>query len=147
MPASGARPRSGARDTVWRYVLAWLPMIPIAIGNGVLRESWYGRHVGALEAHQISTAIAIVLFGIYIWLVMRALRPASDRQALVIGMTWLVLTLAFEFLFGHYVGGHSWRSLLADYDLLSGRLWVLVPAWLAVAPYLFHRLQGGGRRV
>jgi len=62
-------------------------------------------------------------------------------------MTWLVLTLAFEFLFGHYVGGHSWRSLLDDYDLLSGRLWVLVPAWLAVAPYLFHRLQGGGRRV
>jgi hypothetical protein len=131
---------------MWKYVLAWLPMIPIAIGNGVLRESWYGKHVGSLEAHQISTATAIVLFGIYIWLVMRALRPASGRQAIVIGLTWLVLTIAFELLFGHYVVGHSWQSLFDDYDLLSGRLWVLVLAWLAIAPLLFQGLQGGSRR-
>lgn len=131
---------------MWKYLLAWFPMIPIAIGNGVLRERWYGKHVGSLEAHQISTATAIALFGIYIWLVMRALRPASGRQAIVIGLTWLVLTVAFEFLFGHYVAGHSWQSLLDDYDLLSGRLWVLVLAWLAIAPLLFQGLQGGSRR-
>jgi hypothetical protein len=59
----------------------------------------------------------------------------------VIGLTWLALTVAFEFLFGHYVAGHSWRALLNDYDLLAGRLWVLVLAWLALAPYLFYRLQ------
>ena len=131
---------------MWKYVLAWLPMIPIAIGNGVLRESWYGKHFGALEAHQISTATAIVLFGIYIWLVVRALKPASGRDAVVIGVTWLALTVAFEFLFGHYVAGHSWQALLDDYDLLAGRLWVLVLGWLAIAPLLFHGLQGRSRR-
>jgi hypothetical protein len=126
---------------MWKYLLAWFPMIPIAIGNGALRQGWYGKHVGELAAHQISTGVAIVLFGIYIWLVVRALRPASGRQAFVIGLTWLALTVAFEFLFGHYVAGHSWRALLNDYDLLAGRLWVLVLAWLTLAPYLFYRLQ------
>jgi hypothetical protein len=126
---------------MWKYLLAWLPMIPIAIGNGVLRQRWYGKHVEDLAAHQISTAVAIVLFGIYIWLVVRALRPASGRQAILIGLVWLALTVAFEFLFGHYVVGHSWRALLNDYDLLAGRLWVLVLAWLALAPYVFYRIQ------
>jgi hypothetical protein len=126
---------------MWKYLLAWLPMIPIAIGNGVLRQRWYGKHVEDLAAHQISTAFAIVLFGIYIWLVVRALRPASGRQAILIGLVWLALTVAFEFLFGHYVVGHSWRALLNDYDLLAGRLWVLVLAWLALAPYVFYRIQ------
>ena len=126
---------------MWKYLLAWLPMIAIAIGNGVLRQRWYGKHVEELAAHQISTAVAIALFGIYIWLVVRALRPASGRQAILIGLVWLALTVAFEFLFGHYVVGHSWRALLHDYDLLAGRLWVLVLAWLAIAPYVFHRIQ------
>jgi hypothetical protein len=131
---------------MWKYILAWLPMIPIAIGNGVLRQTWYARRVGELTAHQISTVTAIALFGIYIWFVIRALRPVSGQQAIMIGLAWLGLTVAFEFLFGHYVAGHSWRALLNDYDLLAGRLWVMVLAWLAVAPYLFHRLQGGARR-
>ncbi len=129
---------------MWRYVLAWLPMVPIAIGNGVLRQAWYGRQVSELAAHQISTVTALLLFAIYIGLVIRALRPASGRQAIAVGLLWLALTVAFEFLFGHYVAGHSWRALLHDYDLLAGRLWVLVLAWLALAPYVFYRLTGRG---
>ena len=37
---------------------------------------------------------------------------------------WLGMTLAFEFLFGHYIAGKSWSLLLADYNLAAGRLWV-----------------------
>jgi len=31
----------------------------------------------------------------------------------------LALTVAFEFLFFHYVGGRSWSKLLANYNLLE----------------------------
>jgi hypothetical protein len=51
------------------------------------------------------------------------------------------MTLAFEFLFGHFVAGHSWARLLQDYNLLAGRVWVLLLAWVALAPYLFYRWQ------
>jgi hypothetical protein len=51
----------------------------------------------------------------------------------------MALTVAFEFLFFHYVGGEPWPELLANYDLSEGRLWPLILLWVAVAPYLFYR--------
>jgi hypothetical protein len=71
--------------------------------------------------------------------VIRRWRPRSTAQALGVGALWLGLTVAFEFLFGHYVAGHSWARLVQDYDLLSGRLWPLVLLWVAAAPYLLSR--------
>jgi len=53
---------------------------------------------------------------------------------------WLVLTLLFEFGFGRY-RGNSWEKLFTDYNLLKGRLWILIPLWLAIAPYLFFKLR------
>ena len=57
----------------------------------------------------------------------------------MIGAMWLGLTLAFEFLVGHYVFHTSWNELLADYNLLNGRLWLLVLATTLIAPRLVMR--------
>ena len=65
---------------------------------------------------------------------------ALSVPALAIGGIWLALTVAFEFLFGHYVMGHPWSRLFHDYNLLEGRLWVLVLVWTFIAPYVFYRL-------
>ena len=46
------------------------------------------------------------------------------------------LTVAFEFLFGHYGAKHSWTRLIQDYNLPSGRLWAHVLAAVAAAPYV-----------
>jgi hypothetical protein len=27
---------------MWKYALAWIPMVIIAIVNGAIREGWYG---------------------------------------------------------------------------------------------------------
>ena len=51
----------------------------------------------------------------------------------------MALTAAFEFMFFHYVAGHSWEMLLANYDVMSGHLWPLILLWVCVAPYLFYR--------
>jgi hypothetical protein len=68
--------------------------------------------------------------------------PSSSREALKIGLLWLVLTLGFEFLFGHYVFGNSWDMLLEDYNLSRGRIWILVPVLVLVAPYWTARMRG-----
>ena len=126
---------------MWKYVLAWFPMVAIAIANGALRESWYGQHLSELTAHQISTLTAVGLFGVYIWFVVRLWPPTSAPQAIAVGLLWILMTIAFEFLFGHFVAGHSWERLLQDYNLLAGRVWPLVLVWVAVAPYLFLRMS------
>ena len=126
---------------MWKYVLVWVQMVAIAIANGALRESWYGQHLSELAAHQLSTLTAVILFGVYIWFVVRFWPPTSAAQAVAVGLLWLVMTITFEFLFGHYLAGHSWERLLHDYNLLAGRVWPLVLVWVAVAPYLFFRMS------
>lgn len=125
---------------MWKYILAWIPMVLIAIVNGILRESWYGKHINELVAHQISTLTGVVLFGLYIWTVIRIWPPDHLRQSFLIGLFWLGLTIAFEFLFGHYVAGHTWRRLFHDYNLFDGRVWLAVLVWVTIAPCIFYRL-------
>lgn len=127
---------------MWRYLIAWLPMVAIAIANGVLRDVWYGPRVGELAAHQISTFSAALWLGLYIRWVVRTWPPVSGRHAIAVGLVWLAMTVAFELGFGHWVAGHPWEHLLGDYNLLAGRLWVLLLLWITLAPYLFRRLHG-----
>jgi hypothetical protein len=94
-----------------------------------------------LSAHQLSTFTGLGLFAAYVWLLTGVCSMASSGQALVIGAMWLVMTIVFEFVFGHYGMGHPWSRLWRDYNLLKGRLWVLVLIWTAVAPYVFYRIR------
>lgn len=123
-----------------RYLLAWLPMVPIAVANGALREALLLPRFGEPLARQLSTVLLIALFALYIGLVFRRRPLASERQAIAVGAVWLALTLAFEFALGRFVSGLSWGEILAEYDLAAGRLWVLVPAWVALSPYVFYCL-------
>ncbi len=124
-----------------KYIIAWIPMIVIAITNGALRELVYGKFTTEIRAHQISTLLGCMFFGLYIYGVMRFWKPESASVALRIGLVWVALTICFEFIFGHYVAGHSWRRLLQDYSIFTGRVWILALIWLAFAPYVFFRLQ------
>jgi hypothetical protein len=126
---------------MWKYLVAWVPMVAIAVANGAVREAWYGKRVSELRAHQISTVSGVLLLGAYIWVVIGLWPPASFNEAIAVGLIWLALTVGFEFLFGHYVARHSWSRLLRDYNLLAGRVWLLVLIWVAIAPYVFLRLQ------
>jgi hypothetical protein len=59
----------------------------------------------------------------------------------------VALTLAFEFLAGHYLFGNPWSRLLEDYDVFRGRIWILVLITTAVAPRLCARMRGIAMRV
>lgn len=126
---------------MWKYLAAWFALLLVSVANGVMRDLTYGKFIDALSAHQISCVTGILLLGIVIGWFIRRFPPASGRQAMFIGMFWLALTVAFEFLFFHYVGGHSWPELWANYDVLHGRMWVFVLLWVALAPYAFFRFN------
>lgn len=116
------------------YALFWAVLVILAVINGTVREFTYGRRLTELRAHQLSTLTGMLLSGIAVWLFARFFPIGSERVALVIGLIWLVLTVAFEFTFGRYVAGHSWAKLLADYNLLAGRVWGIFLVWLLMLP-------------
>ena len=124
-----------------KYFLLWFPMLLLAILNGAARDLGYKKLVGELTAHQLSTLSLLLLFAVYIGIVMRHFPPPTPTYTWSIGLLWLVLTLGFEFGFGLY-RGNSWSKLLADYNLLQGRVWVLIPIWVAIAPYVLYKYFG-----
>ena len=126
----------------WKTFVSWIPGIPIAIFNGILRESWYTQFLNELHAHQLSALSFMLLFGIYVWLILDWLKLSSSKEALLLGLLWVVLTVAFEFLFGHFVMGNEWSTLLHDYNLIAGRVWVMVLVWIAIAPIMIFGLKG-----
>jgi hypothetical protein len=91
-------------------------------GNGAIRDFTYAKRMDDLAAHQLSTVSCILFLGIVTLGFVRLCRPASGRQAISICLLWLALTVAFEFLFFHFVGGHPWSELLDNYDELNGRI-------------------------
>ena len=124
---------------VTRYALFWPALAVIAIINGTLRQFAYGPYMAELAAHQVSTVTGMLLTGVAVWALNRAWPIGSAKAAWTIGFGWLLMTITFEFGFGHYIAGHSWSRLLADYDLLEGRVWSLFLAWIAVLPYVIWR--------
>ena len=54
-----------------------------------------------------------------------------------------MLTLAVEFLAGHFLFRNTWERLLADYNLAQGRVWILVLVTTLVTPVLVHAARAG----
>jgi hypothetical protein len=106
--------------------------------NGVFRESFITPKVGEHAGHVISTIILICVILVVTYLFINNLTiNYTMTDLLLIGAFWLILTVLFEFGFGHYVVGHSWSRLFADYNILKGRVWSLVLLATFIAPFLF----------
>ena len=127
--------------TITIYISFWLVLMLLAVGNGILREATYGQILSELQAHQLSTLTGILAMTAAVWLLSLWKQPDSEQQALFIGIIWLFATVSFEFVFGHYVAGHSWQRLFQDYNLLAGRVWLLFLIWLVALPYAVFKLH------
>lgn len=119
-----------------RAVLVWFAILGIAFMNGGVREVWLVPRLGDAVGHVLSTLTLCVAILVVSWFSMEWVGVATRSRAIRIGLLWLALTLTFEFLAGHYLFGTPWRQLLADYDILAGRIWILVLLTTASAPLL-----------
>jgi hypothetical protein len=69
------------------------------------------------------------------------LKAPSTRALLHVGVLWLVLTVAFELGFGHFVFRRSWGSLGEDYNISKGGLLPFGLVVLALSPLIAGRLR------
>jgi hypothetical protein len=124
-----------------RALIIWCALLLVAVANGGFREAVLTPRFGSHTGHIVSTIMLCAGILIVTYLAVAWIRPGSRGDTIVIGLAWLALTLAFEFGFGR-ARGEPWADLLADYDVLKGRIWVLVLVTTAIAPYLAARVRG-----
>ena len=114
---------------------AWLVFLLIAVSSGFLRESLLVPWLGEQLAHQAGSIAVSLLIAAVIIRFVRVMRP-SPSVAFGIGAAWVAMTMTFEFGAFHFLLGHPLAELLADYNLGSGRLWLLVLFTELLTPWL-----------
>ena len=125
-----------------RAVLIWCLLLALAVVNGAFREAVIIPRTGEVVGRAASTVTLSLLILLLSWATIVWVRPLSARDAWAAGGVWVALTLAFEFLAGHYLFGNPWSRLLEDYNVFRGRIWVLVLVTTAVAPWAAARMRG-----
>ena len=122
-----------------RALGVWLLIVLVAVINGGIRQALISPRTGDTVGHAISTIMLCAAILLLCWVTIGWMRPATRREVWRIGALWATLTLAFEFLAGHYVFGTPWRQLLGDYNVFRGHIWVLVLITTAIGPWLAAR--------
>ena len=117
-----------------RAVVAWCGLLVLAFVNGAVREAALVPVLGDTVAHAVSSITLSAAILVLAWATIGWIAPASAAAAWQVGALWLALTLAFEFLAGHYLFGNPWNRLLADYNVLRGRIWIVVLLTTLCAP-------------
>jgi hypothetical protein len=91
------------------YLLAlavWLLLFVVAFSLGAVRELLIVPAIGEQPAHVVGTlAFVAVLLGITAAFVRRTRPRCSPTDLWLVGLLLLALTVAFEFLFFHFIAG------------------------------------------
>jgi hypothetical protein len=124
-----------------RAALVWLGIACLAVGNGLLRERIMSPILGREISLPLSglTLSIIVFAAAYMTSGFTAARTKSS--CLLIGTLWLLMTLAFEFLFGYFVAEKSWSELWAFFDIPNGNLFALVLLVSLLSPYVVAQIK------
>jgi hypothetical protein len=117
----------------------WVAILVLAILNGGFRQALLIPLMGEAWGKVASTLLLMALVAATAYISMSWIGARGATEGFQIGLLWTALTLAFEFLAGHYLFGNSWESLAADYNIAKGRLWILVPLTTLIAPLLAAR--------
>jgi hypothetical protein len=120
----------------------WVLIMLAAIANGVVRETVLDPVLGTTLALPTSgLLLSLIIFGMS-WLSVPLIGRSTVPVWLATGMLWVMLTLAFEYLFGYFIAGMSWREISRVFDLASGNLFLLALFAAALSPWLAARLRG-----
>lgn len=108
--------------TYFRGFIVWLIIISAEVVHGILRGLFLAPAVGDFRARQIAVFTGIIIIFTIAYYTVRWINSSRTSQLFIIGLIWLVLTLAFEILLGRFAAGFSWERIFSDYNMAKGGL-------------------------
>jgi hypothetical protein len=107
-------------------IRVWLMEILVSGFNFfVLMNLVYEPVWGALVAHQIGMSTRIVYIFILAYLLLRYVKKYDTKDLVFVGLLWLGLSLAFEWL-GSLALGQPLEEILMGWNVLAGYMWPFV---------------------
>jgi hypothetical protein len=119
----------------------WLCIISVEVLHGIARAVVLAPAVGDFRARQIAVFTGSLLILVVATSFIRWIRPDSAREAVGVGVVWLLLTLAFEIGFGRYVAHAAWSRIASDYNVFRGGLLPIGLCVLTAAPFITAKFR------
>jgi len=129
------------RRTIIRSLAVWLLIIVAEILHGILRAIVLVPIVGEFRSNQIGVLTGSAIIFAIAHLTIRWIGAKRAYELLLVGFIWLVLTVAFEVLFGRFVVGLSWERIASGYNVLNGGLMPLGLVVLFLIPMIVSKLR------
>jgi hypothetical protein len=121
-------------------IAAWCLLISAAFVEGIFRRISLEPHMAKISAEVIGIALVLVSgFLIASWFARTGRFPQESRQLIAIGLLWVALTVAFEFVFFGLVMRISMEELLENYDVVNGDLFPIGLLLLVFVPWSASR--------
>ena len=125
-----------------KAVIVWFGMLLLAMLNGIARDMLLTPAFGISVAQPASGITLCILVFAVSYFSLAFIGAAGVREYLGVGLFWVCLTLAFEYLFAHYVLGMSWRQVNQVFNILQGNLFSLALLVTAIGPLLAAKVAG-----
>jgi hypothetical protein len=124
-----------------RAVGLWFLLMVAETLHGMWRVKVLATWIGDAAARDVSvftgSLVLLITLACIGWIPAR-----GARMLLLVGFTWVVLTIAYELALGRFAFHLSWAEIISDFDLLHGRLLPIGLLFLMFSPLLAARLRG-----
>lgn len=97
-----------------------------------------GKPAGLIVSGMILSALILAVA----WFLLPWFGRLPVATYIAVGVGWLVLTLAFEFMLGRFIQGKPWPEIFEAYAFKDGNLWPVVLLITAAAPCLAAKIRG-----
>lgn len=130
--------------SIYRVLGTWFLLAILMSGNGIFRELVLRRLVESQTADVVSAMLGVAIIVLITRWLLRTGAPLPVSRLAGVSALLVGLTVAFEFLFGHYVDGKSWSELAWNYAFWRGRLWPFLLLTIALMPFVWGRWRARG---
>jgi hypothetical protein len=127
----------------FRALAVWLILLVVESVHGIIRRVILEPWVGDFPARQISVFTGSLLILIVTYLFIDWIGAKTQRRLALVGMLWVLLTLAFEVGAGRIILKYSWERVLSDFNIAEGGLLAIGMLIMGFAP----RIAASHRRV
>lgn len=129
-------------EVVIKSIGIWLVISIAAIINGITREKLLTPLIGSDLSLPLSGITLSGLILVITYFTIPFFGKVKPGVYFLIGLLWIILTLAFEYLFGHYAAGKTWDEIHQVFNILKGNLFIVVLAISAISPWITAKLKG-----